>query len=162
MTRLIPAAIALAGLVPAAGYALAGRWLEALLCALVGAGWLVAARSSLSWPADAGFLLLVGLCGFGAISLLPPGWMLAGTLAALAAWDLSAFARRVAAAGRVVDTEALWRAHLRRLAAVLGAGLALGAAALLTPLNLGFGAALLLGLVAVVALSRAVAALRER
>ena len=162
MTRLVQAAIVLAGFVPAAGYALAGRWLESLLCALAGAGWLVAARSSLGWPADAGFLLLVGLCGFGAISLIPPGWALAGTLAALAAWDLSAFAGRVAAAGHVVDEDALWRAHLRRLAAVLVTGLVLGAAALIIPLDLGFGTALLLGLVAVVALSRAVASFRER
>jgi hypothetical protein len=162
MPRLIPATIALTALIPAAGYALAARWAEALLCALVGAGWLAAARGRLGWGMSAGFLLLVGLCAFGALSRVPPGWGLVGVVAALAAWDLSAFAGRLARAGHVVDEPALWRAHLRRLGPLLGAGLALGTVALLLRLNLSFGWALLLGIVAVVALSRAVASLREQ
>jgi hypothetical protein len=156
LSRLAPATILLAALLPAVGYALAARWLGALLCLIVGAAWFAGARGNLGWATAAGFLLLVGLAGFGALTGVPPGWGLAGVVATLAAWDLSAFAGRLARAGRVVDEPALWQAHLRRLAATLGIGAVLGVLPLLVRLELSFGWLLTLGIVAVVALSRAI------
>ncbi|HWQ12367.1 MAG TPA: hypothetical protein VNL77_06180 [Roseiflexaceae bacterium] len=161
MNRTVATTIIAAAFIAAAPYALAGRWVGAFVCLVVGIGWLGGARRGLGWPAAAGFLLLVGAAALGALSGLPPGWGLAGVVAALAAWDLSGFQQRLAAAGRVVDEPALWRAHLRLLAAVAGLGLALGTAALLVRTELSFGWALLLGLIAAIALARAVASLKD-
>ncbi|MFO7170033.1 MAG: hypothetical protein DIU80_018575 [Chloroflexota bacterium] len=161
MSRLVAIAIVAAGLIPAVAYAGAGRLTEALLCAIAGAAWLGGLRRGLGWPGTVGFLLLVGLAGFAVLSSLAPAWGLASVAAALVAWDLTGFALRLQAIGRVVDEERLWRAHARRLAAVVGAGLALGAAALLVRIELGFIWVLLLGLAGVVALSRVVATLKN-
>jgi hypothetical protein len=154
--RVVTISIVAAALLPAIGYAQSARWLGALLCVLVGAAWIAGARGNLGWAAAAGFLLLVGFSGFGALTGVPPGWGLAGVVAALAGWDLSAFAGRLARAGRVVDEALLWRAHLRRLALTLCAGAVLGALPLLVRFELSFGWLLVLGVVAVVALSRTI------
>ncbi|MEN9935520.1 MAG: hypothetical protein RLZZ387_2099, partial [Chloroflexota bacterium] len=117
MHRLVAASITAAAAVPALAYALAGRWPEALLCALVGVGWFGGQRRGLGWPGSIALLLLVLAAGYGVLSGLAAGWGLTGVVAALLAWDLDAFALRLAA-GRAVDEAGLWRAHLRRLAPV--------------------------------------------
>jgi hypothetical protein len=155
-SRMIPAAIVLAALPPATAFALAARWPEALFAAIAGAAWLAGARGHLRWVSDAAFLSLLGLGAAGAASGVAPGWALAGALAALAAWDIAALGARLAGDARVVDAAGLWRAQLRRLGAVLGAGLLLGAAALIVRVEIGFVWALLLGIVAVATLGRAV------
>ena len=154
--RLTAAAIALAALLPAAGYALAARWFEALAAVVVGAAWLAGSRGRMVWVANLAFLSLVALAAWAVLGGLAPAWGLAGLLAALAAWDVSAFGARLGGEARVVGERALWSGHLRRLGAALAAGLALGAAALLLRVEIGFGWALALGIVAVVALSRAI------
>jgi hypothetical protein len=160
MIRVAIASIAAAGLVPAIAYGAAGRWGEALIGVALAGAWVGGLRRRVAWAGSACFLGLVLLGGFGALSAVPSGWGLAGVVAALVAWDLSGFALVAQGAGKVVDEAALWRAHLRRLAAVAGGGLLLGGAALLVRAEIGFGWALLLGVVAVVALSRAIGSLR--
>jgi thiosulfate reductase cytochrome b subunit len=83
--------------------------------------------------------------------------MLVGTLAALAAWDLDHFERRLRTAQRVEAQGALIRAHLRRLSIVAGLGLTLGGIALSVQVEITFGWALLLGLLAFLALSGVIA-----
>jgi hypothetical protein len=156
MDRLVLIAIGAAGIIPAVAFALAGRWIEALLCLIAGTGWLGGMRRRIGWPGTAGFLALSGLSGFAPLTGIASGWGLAGVVTALIAWDLSGFALRLQNAGRVVDEPELWRAHLRRLGAVGGAGLLIGAAALLVRIELGFAWVLLLGAIAAVTLSQVV------
>jgi hypothetical protein len=78
--------------------------------------------------------------------------MLAGVVAALAAWDLDHFAQRLRGAGRVVGEAELVQAHMLRLLPIVLIGLLLGAVGLGLQIELRFGWALLLGALAVLGL----------
>lgn len=153
--------IALAVLVLAAGYAVRALWPWALGSVAIGGLWVAGQQRGWGWTATPGMVGLVGLTAAGIFLGLPALWMLACATAALVAWDLSHFAQRLSEAGRVEDAAALQRAHLRRLLIVAGLGLLLGGIALIARVELGFGIALLLGLLAIVGLSRAVALMRS-
>jgi hypothetical protein len=131
-----------------------------------------------------GLVGFCGLAADGVVQGLA-GWLgLLAVLLALAGWDLSRFERRLAEAAPVsaaplppaAEDEApappeavvsaeepaaspaarMQRTHLTRLGLALGGGLLLGGAALLVRIPLEFGAALAVGLVAIIALSRVV------
>ncbi len=130
----------LALLVPFVGK---GAWGLAAASLSVGGLWAVGHLRGLS-VAHGGFL---GFLTLGALGTLL-GWkepMLIGTVAALAAWDLDRFARRLRSVGRVEDREGLWALHLRRLLPTLGVGLLLGGIALEGRIALGLWGAILLG-----------------
>jgi hypothetical protein len=109
----------------------------------------------------------VGLAGFVAVAAsglwlgIGQGWMVIGVVTALTAWDLDHFSRRLQAADGVVGARSLEKRHLLRLAAVAGLGLLLAAAALGLRTRLGVGAAILLGLLAILGLSQVVRYLRH-
>jgi hypothetical protein len=91
--------------------------------------------------------------------------MLSGVVAALAVWDLHDFLQRLRSVDWV-DAQAerrreLEQSHLQRLLLVSSLGLFLTVIALGFRVRLGFGAALLLGLLTVVGLSRAITVLRS-
>lgn len=112
-------------------------------------------------PPKVAFVLFVGAAAFGLGQDLPSGWMLLGLVAALSAWDLAHFAHLLDGAEGVEQRRLLERRHLRRLLIVDGLGLLLGGAALTVQIQLGFGLVLLLGLLALLGLSRAVRFLRR-
>jgi hypothetical protein len=87
--------------------------------------------------------------------------MLLGTVAALAAWDLDHFAFRLQDISRVEQRETLVTAHLQRLALVSGGGLLLGIGALLVQVRFSLGAAVLLGLLAILGLQQFLVMLRR-
>ena len=153
--------IMLAALLLAAGYAVRALWPWALGSVAIGGLWVAGQQRGWGWTATPGMVGLVGLTTAGIFLGLPVLWMLACATAALVAWDLSHFAQRLSEAGRVEDTAALQRARRRRLAIVAGLGLLLGGTALIARVELGFGIALLLGLLAIVGLSRAVVFMRR-
>ena len=141
------------------GYALRESWPGAALIVALGFAW-IAARRRQDWAPSLGLLVFTAMAAFGAWRGAPTAWMLAGIVSALAAWDLDHFARRLRDAP--VDGEAaLARAHLRRLLLVSSAGLLAGWFALGVRVELGFAAALALGLLVLVALSRAISLLRR-
>lgn len=88
-------------------------------------------------------------------------WLLLSTVAALAAWDLDDFAQRLQDVGDDEDARTLEHHHVRRLAAVSGIGLLLGALALTLRFDLRFGVVFALGLIAVFGLSRLMKFLRR-
>ncbi len=134
-------ALAAAGASLLAGYAQEGRAAAAVPALLLLA--LSAFGLRRRWPFTAGLALAATVATAAAGLLLghSPGPSLGAVTAALAAWDLAAFTRRLAAAPPGA-AEALAPPHLRRLAGVLALGLALGALALNLTLDLGFGLAL--------------------
>jgi len=79
--------------------------------------------------------------------------MLVGVVAALAAWDLGHFARRLRGAGVITHPAELTHAHLRRLATVVATGLLLGGIALGIRVELTFGWAMLTAALAIIGLS---------
>ena len=148
--RLFLRTVALAMSAPAIGALLQGAWPAGLGLSAIAALWLNARRwrwlNGLSFALYiAGSAIMVGL-GVGM------GWLLVGVTAALAAWDLEAFGARLASVERVENEHALMRTHLQRLGLVCAGGLLLGAGASLIRLQLRFGGALLLALLAVLGL----------
>jgi hypothetical protein len=157
MRVLIGACAGTAALALALGYAGQALWAGASLCVAIGLVWLAQSRGA-HWATDACLAGWVGLAAFGAWQGLLAGWMLLGLVAALAAWDLDHFAERLRAAGHVAQRTELTRAHLRRLAIVVGMGLLLGSIALGVRYELTFGWALLVAALAIYSLSRLIGA----
>jgi hypothetical protein len=111
--------------------------------------------------ASVALVLLIGAAAIGLWSGVAGGWALVGVAAALVAWDLDRFVWRMRAAGCVEGADVLERRHLQRLLTVGGTGLLLGAVALSLRIRLGFAAAFLLALLAVLGLSRVIGFLRR-
>jgi hypothetical protein len=87
---------------------------------------------------------------------LTGGLLQLGAAAALVAWDLHDFTRRLQDVENMSDVQALERPHLMRLGVVSGVGLLFGALALTIRVNLSFGMVFGLSLFAVYGLSRLV------
>ena len=144
-----------------AGYALGDLWIWTLPILGFGLLWLLGQRRGVKWIPSLGLLLFTGAAAIGLWMMLEPGLMLLGMIATLAAWDLENFLQRVEGAERVNHRNDLERKHLRRLLVVEGSGTLLAVAALSFDVNFGFGSALLLGLLAVIGLSRTIGFLRR-
>lgn len=146
-------------------HGLAGRWVEVTAVVALALLWLVGRRCGWGWRAD------LGLVGFTVAAAPGLGrkpddiWMLVGAVAALCAWDLDHFARRLrhAAWDRVSAQrrETMERAHLGHLLPVAAVGLLLAMAALRVEVHLTFFMALLLALLALIGLSWAIGLLRR-
>lgn len=156
--------LAVLGLTAALAGAFAlGRYpAEALLAAAIGGIGLLSSQRRIAPPGawtgrliDLLFILSTAGAAWGIWRGLSPATMLLATVLALAAWDLAHFGQRLESAGRVEGRASLERGHLAQLAAASGAGLLLGLLALYLHVRLTLATGLLLGLVAVLALSRA-------
>jgi len=161
ISKLLPTSTILAAAALAAGYGLDDAWIGMLLILAMGVLWLLGQRRRWGWAASVALIFFVGAAAIGLWIGLGAGWMLAGVVAALSAWDLDHLTQRLRSADRVEDARALERRHLRRLLIVDGLGLLLGVAALNVRVRAGFGAVLLLGLLAILGISRAVSFLRR-
>ncbi len=128
--RLLWASIGLAAGTLALGYGLAGILLGALAAVILGGLWLVGQWRQLAWVASLGLVIAAGMAAAGLLLGVGAGWSLVAVVAALSAWDLDAFARRLNRAAKVEGQADLERQHLLRLLAVDGLGLVLAAVAL--------------------------------
>jgi len=140
----------------ALGYALNGTWPGAVLILFGGLAAGIAQPRSRVWSASAGLFLVTAAAAYGVWSGAAAMLMLAGIVAALAAWDLAYFERRIRHARRAADRRALIRSHVWRLSIALGAGFVLGWFSLGARIELDFGWLLLLGLIALLGLSAAI------
>ena len=143
------------------GYALNGLWGGTVLALAVGTLWLIGQRYGWGWVAFVSLALFVGMAAAGLDLRWGAGWALLGVVAALSAWDLDHLAQRLRYAGQVSDVRRLERQHLWRLLSVDGLGVSFAAVALGIRIELGFGLALILGLLAIVGLSQALQFLRR-
>jgi hypothetical protein len=158
--RLEQVAVATAVFLPVLGSALAGRWLLLLIFLLSGGLWL-ARRWSPRPLATTAYLGSTLALAVAAGLEVGAGWLLLGMVGALAAWDLDAFAGRLAHVDGPESETVLVDIHLRRLALVLLLALTLSSVALLVQVDLGYGLVLLLVVLAFVALSRTVTLFRR-
>jgi hypothetical protein len=159
--KILPIATGLAFAALVLGYGLGGWWAWAPVILVPGVLWLVGQRQGWGWTAQVGFVCLVLAAAIGLWLDLATGWMLSGAVFALCAWDLDHFSRRVKKTERIEEARSLEQRHLQRLLIVVGLGLSLAILALEIKLRLTFLMALLLGLLAILGLSRTVAFLRR-
>ncbi|MEW5957729.1 MAG: hypothetical protein AB1801_08405 [Chloroflexota bacterium] len=145
----------------ALGYGLGSSWAGSGLIVAGGLLGLAGRRLNRAWLPDLGLAAAVGVAAGGMWQDLPAGWMLAGVVAALAAWDLAHWERRRRWAAQVSNETGLQRRHLRQVAMVAGVGLLLGGAALSFELEFGLGWAMGLGLLLIFGLGQIVRAARE-
>jgi hypothetical protein len=147
MKHLAAGCIALAGVGLVLGYEFSLLWLWVSLGLL----WLIGHYSPGQGTSTMGLVIFIGAAGYGVWQGRPAGWLLVSLVAALAAWDLDHFERRL----RRADTRQadLRRAHLQRLAVVAGLGLGLGWLALGLRVELNLGWAIVLSLLAIIGLS---------
>lgn len=122
----------------ARGYLAEGRSATAYWILVLGLVWLLAEIRRWRWFLSFGFLASVAAAGYGLWVGAPAGWMLAGALSALIAWDLSDFLRRLTVAAPDDEVSSLARRHLLRLIVVSAAGLALSLFGMFFRLQLSF------------------------
>ncbi len=161
IAKLLPISIILSASVLALGCGLNGLWTWVEFVVAVGSLWLLGRWRGWGWMAFVGLASFVGAAAAALWLGVGAGWTLFGVTAALSAWDLDHFAQRLSRVEQTDGTRALERRHLERLLIVDGLGLLLGAVALGIKIEFGFGAALLLGLIAVLGLSQAIGFLRR-
>jgi hypothetical protein len=159
--RLLPITIGLAAIVLAIGYAVGSVWRVPPILLAVGALWWIGQKRHWNLFASVALVGFVVAAALGLWVGLPAGWMLVGVVAALSAWDLDHFARRLRNVERVEMRSTLERLHLRRLVSVDSLGLLLAGMALVIQYKFSFDVALVLGLVAVLGLSQMVSYLRR-
>jgi len=108
------------------GYSLFGLNVVAFWMLVFGALWIFAGLQRWAWFSAIGLMLTVAAAAFGLWYGFSTGWMLAGAIGGLLAWDLSDFRRRARFAADIADLPALEQRHLTRVTIVtlLGFGLA--------------------------------------
>lgn len=136
-------------------FVLEGFWQWAFVFVLVGLLWWAAERQrGWHWAPSVGMFVLVLAAAAGYWLGIPILAMLAVAVLALSAWDLDAFAERLAQRQQDDWTHILVQRHLRRL--IIGNALALGLAAfsLTVELRFNFVIVFLLGLLMAYGLNR--------
>jgi len=142
-------------------FAQAGHELLALFLLIYGGAWLLAGWRGWVWLSTGGIFLSLGLAAYGLWVDLSTGWMLAGALGGLMAWDLADFIRRLRFAPASESIAGLRRRHLARLTIVAVLGLVLASAAMLVRMEFSFEWVVLLTLVAILGISQMIAWLRK-
>lgn len=97
-----------------------GRWIL-----IFGVAWLVAQRVGWKWVSSVGLVLAVLLAATGLWFGLTPGWMFAGAIFALAAWDLTDFRDRLRFVAADDNARGMERRHLARISWLVLVGMAL-------------------------------------
>ena len=144
-------------------YAYSGAGFDLLVRGLLalGAFWLYAGWRRWAWASSVIILLLVAAAGYGLWIELSPGWMIAGALGALLAWDLSEFMRRLAVAPKTADLRGMKQRHLTRVTIVALTGLLLASISMLVRLEFTLEWIMLLTLMAVLGVTQLVAWVRR-
>ncbi len=138
------------------GYEAVTRW-----SLVFGAAWTLAEIRRWRWFASVGLLAAVTLAGYGLWIGLSSGWMLAGALGALFAWDLSDFGHRMSNAAPEDDAPGLERRHLLRLTIVASVGVIFSLFGMLARLQFSFELLAFLAILAALGLTQLVGWMRR-
>jgi hypothetical protein len=142
-------------------YAQIGQVPLALFLLLFGFAWLYACWKNWNWFSTAGIFLTLGLAAYGLWIDLSAGWMFAGALGGLMAWDLADFICRIHAIPESDAVQGLRKRHLARLTIVAIVGLTLASIAMLVRLEFSFEWLALLTLMAILGISQMIGWLRK-
>ncbi len=145
------------------GYALVGLPEFARWIIIFGVAWLFAVWQRWRWFAYAGvtFNFLAAALGLWFLNF-PPGWMFAGAIGGLLAWDLTYFLYRQHFAASDEERHAMEKRHLFRLSFLALLGFGLASAAMVLKLQFNFEWALLSAVVAALGITQIVIWFRKR
>jgi len=90
---------------------------------IFGAGWLFTLWQGWKWYSSFALLMATIVAAFGLSLGFAPGWMFAGAIFALFAWDMTYFRQRLHLMARGDDTRGIERRHLLRITLLTLAGL---------------------------------------
>jgi hypothetical protein len=157
------ASIAIGGISLAWGYAQVGLPQFARWIIVFSAFWLLAAWRRWRWFAYVGitFNFLAAALGLWFLNF-PPGWMFAGAICGLMAWDLTYFQYRERFAASDEERRLVELRHLQRLSALALLGFLLASVAMGLKLQFNFEWAALLVLVTALSLMQIVRWFRSR
>jgi hypothetical protein len=116
-----------------AGFEPASHWIV-----IMGILWLFSEWQHWTWFSSLALLVFVFFSAFGLIFSFDFGWMLAGSVFALFAWDVVDFRRRLRFAAEDDDSRAMERRHLGRLTVLTLGALLLVTIALLIQVKFTF------------------------
>jgi hypothetical protein len=146
--------VTLAALSAGVGFGLRASWVSLALAVGTGALWLLILRRRIEWAASLPLFGFTALAVLGIAVGVSPGWILVSLAAALAAWDLDYFLRRVQEVKDSSLAASMIAHHLRRLVGVMAVGLLAASGALLIQYRLTFSMAIIVSLLAVFVLTR--------
>ncbi len=134
------------------------RWIV-----VFGAVWLIAVWQRWRWFATVGLIFNFVAAAFGLWFLnFPPGWMFAGGIGGLLAWDLTYFRYRAHFVASDQERHAMEGRHLFHLTVLALLGFALASAAMFVKLQFNFQWAVLLTIVAIRGIMQLVRWFRKR
>jgi hypothetical protein len=128
---------------------------------ILGAGWLVAIWQEWKWYSSVALFLATVASAFGLWFNFIPGWMFAGGIFALFAWDMTDFRSRLRLMTRDNDTRGLERRHLLRISLLALLGLFLASITMLVRVQFTFEWIALLVIVILLGLGQLVGWLRR-
>jgi hypothetical protein len=97
---------------------------------ILGVGWLFAIWQDWRWYSSAALLVSTILAALGLWFGFTPGWMFAGGIFALVAWDMTDFRQRLRGMADDDVTRGLERRHLARISLLVFIGMALASVAM--------------------------------
>jgi len=128
---------------------------------ILGVGWLLAIWQDWRWYSSIALFLATVLAALGLWFGFTPGWMFAGGVFALVAWDMTDFRQRLRGMADDDDTRGLERRHLARISLLAFIGLAFASVAMLVRVQFTFEWSALLVIVALLGLGQLVAWFRR-
>ena len=145
----------------AVAFLIGGLWVPAALVVLGGGLWVGAQRVCVPWINWAMMGSFTAAAAGGALLGLGPHFLLVGLTGAVSAWDLEHFRRQLGDVNVVERRAVLSRRHLARVLLADVISLIAASAALRLRIELSFAVAVLLGLMALIGLSRVMTLLRR-
>jgi drug/metabolite transporter (DMT)-like permease len=160
-SKVLHASILLASGLIALAYAMNEYYLLAVLPLILGVLWLLDHR--LRWQHLASLVLVIFsmFCVLGYWLQLSMPVLVLAISAAVAAWDLDHFSRRIQAQPPVRAFDRMQKYHIKQLAFVIGIGIALAQAILLIQITLNFWVIFVLTLIVIISLTRVLVIIRS-
>jgi hypothetical protein len=128
---------------------------------ILGAGWLFAVWQEWKWYSSFALFMATVASAFGLWFGFIPGWMFAGGIFALFAWDMTDFRQRLRGMAKDDDTRGLERRHLARISLLALIGLVLASIAMLVRVQFTFEWSTLLVIVTLLGLGQLVGWFRK-
>ena len=145
----------------AMGYFLQNQAVLARWLVLLGIAWFLAEWNQIRWASSLGLLVSVAAAAYGLWMDLSAGWMLAGAMGALMAWDWAEFSRRIRLSDLDDDARGLERSHLLRLLIVAGAGFLFSVIGMIARMEFSFEWSAFLALLAALGVTQLIARMRR-
>lgn len=142
------------------GFAVRGFTSFSTWILILGAGWLFAIWQEWKWYSSIALSLSTIIAAFGLWFGFTPGWMFAGGIFALFAWDMTDFRQRLRGMADDDDTRGIERRHLLRISLLALIGLLLASITMLVRVQFTFEWGVLLVIVTLLGLGQLVSWLK--